>query len=52
MQDLHIMYGLPSHAYVNPALSHGKKVDTRTDVVATIYKILFQHNKEVSNAQM
>ena len=26
--------GCHPHAYVNPALSHGKKVDTRTDVVA------------------
>ena len=34
MQDLHIMYGLPSPHKGESSLYHGKKVDARTDVVA------------------
>ena len=49
MQDLHIMYGLPSHTSVNPAQCYEREGDTRTNVCCKLFKSLFLTNKEASN---
>ena len=49
MQDLHIIYGLPSHTSVNPAQHYGRKGDTRTNVCCKLFESLFLMNKEASN---
>ena len=44
--------GCHPHTRVNPACITERKQTQEPMWLQTIYKILFQHNKEASNAQM